>query len=115
MDDEPEKSWESWWIVENAHLCQSMPSSRILEAFLSLCFFVYQYALVYVIYAYDENKNLQIYLLLWAVVIVVVGFFKVHFISKTHCVLDNKVSYYADLLLNVLTFVQIFAATCELG
>jgi callose synthase len=35
---QPEKSWESWWNSENAHLRYSVLSSRILEVLLSLPF-----------------------------------------------------------------------------
>jgi callose synthase len=74
---QPEKSWESWWNSENAHLRYSVLSSRILEVLLSLRFFIYQYGLVYHLNISQDNKNFLVYLLSWVVIIAVIGFVKV--------------------------------------
>lgn len=73
---QPEKSWESWWNAENAHLRHSVLSSRILEVLLSLRFFIYQYGLVYHLNISQESKNFFVYLLSWAVIIAIIGFVK---------------------------------------
>uniref|UniRef100_A0A0E0JXY2 1,3-beta-glucan synthase n=1 Tax=Oryza punctata TaxID=4537 RepID=A0A0E0JXY2_ORYPU len=74
---QPEKSWESWWNAENAHLRHSVLSSRILEVLLSLRFFMYQYGLVYHLKISQDNKNFLVYLLSWVVIIAIVGLVKV--------------------------------------
>jgi callose synthase len=43
----PEKSWESWWELEQEHLKHSGTIGRLFEIILSLRFFLYQYGLVY--------------------------------------------------------------------
>ncbi|CAM0945992.1 unnamed protein product [Alopecurus aequalis] len=73
---QPEKSWESWWNAENAHLRYSVLSSRILEVLLCLRFFVYQYGLVYHLKISHDNKNFLVYVLSWVVIIAIVGLVK---------------------------------------
>ncbi|XP_010234098.1 putative callose synthase 8 isoform X4 [Brachypodium distachyon] len=73
---QPEKSWESWWNAENAHLRHSVLSSRILEVLLCLRFFIYQYGLVYHLKISHDNKNFLVYLLSWVVIIAIVGLVK---------------------------------------
>ncbi|VAI56274.1 unnamed protein product [Triticum turgidum subsp. durum] len=73
---QPEKSWESWWNAENAHLRYSVLSSRIIEVLLCLRFFVYQYGLVYHLKISHDNKNFLVYLLSWVVIISIVGLVK---------------------------------------
>ncbi|CAO2037869.1 unnamed protein product [Urochloa humidicola] len=73
---QPEKSWESWWNAENAHLRHSVLSSRILEVLLSLRFFIYQYGLVYHLNISQDNKNFLVYLLSWVVIIAIIGLVK---------------------------------------
>ncbi|KAJ8542975.1 hypothetical protein K7X08_005498 [Anisodus acutangulus] len=42
-----DKSWQSWWKDEQAHLRHAGLFSRLIEILLSLRFFLYQYGLVY--------------------------------------------------------------------
>uniref|UniRef100_A0A0E0CII4 1,3-beta-glucan synthase n=1 Tax=Oryza meridionalis TaxID=40149 RepID=A0A0E0CII4_9ORYZ len=102
---QPEKSWESWWNAENAHLRHSVLSSRILEVLLSLRFFIYQYGLVYHLKISQDNKNFLVYLLSWVVIIAIVGLVKPSFELKAPAylqayqiivqVLRPKIEYYA--------------------
>lgn len=68
---QPEKSWESWWNAEYAHLRHSGLCSRILEVIFSLRFFIYQYGLVYHLNISQENKSIVIYMLSWLVILAV--------------------------------------------
>ncbi|XP_038985106.1 putative callose synthase 8 isoform X2 [Phoenix dactylifera] len=68
---QPDKSWESWWNAEHAHLRHSGLSSRILEVLLSLRFFIYQYGLVYHLDISQDNKNFTVYVLSWLVIVAV--------------------------------------------
>ncbi|KAF8408909.1 hypothetical protein HHK36_004979 [Tetracentron sinense] len=63
-----DKSWESWWDDEQAHLRHSGLSARLFEIFLSLRFFIYQYGLVYHLDISQENKNFLVYVLSWLVI-----------------------------------------------
>lgn len=67
----PEKSWESWWNCEYAHLRHSVLGSRILEIILSLRFFIYQYGLVYHLDISQENKNIVVYIFSWSVIVAI--------------------------------------------
>lgn len=63
-----DKSWESWWNDEQAHLKHSGLIARIVEILLSLRFFIYQYGLVYHLDISQENKDFLVYLLSWLVI-----------------------------------------------
>lgn len=74
---QPDKSWESWWDAEHAHLRHSVVSSRVLEVLLSLRFFIYQYGLVYHLDISQQNKNFVVYVLSWLVIVAIVALVKV--------------------------------------
>lgn len=74
---QPDKSWESWWNSENAHLRYSGLGSKILEVVLSLRFFIYQYGLVYHLDISGDNKTFLVYLLSWVVIIAIIALVKV--------------------------------------
>lgn len=75
---QPEKSWESWWNAENAHLHNSGLWSRLIEVLLCLRFFIYQYGLVYHLDISQENKNIVVYMLSWFVILAVFLLVKVY-------------------------------------
>ena len=52
----PEKSWESWWEKEQEHLRYSGKCGIIVEIFLALRFFIYQYGLLYHLNLTKEKK-----------------------------------------------------------
>jgi callose synthase len=100
---QPEKSWESWWNAENAHLRHAVLSSRVLEVLLSLRFFIYQYGLVYHLNISQDNKNFLVYLLSWVVIIAIIGLVKVHSSSpKFHLASSNFTSLCLWLFLMLL-------------
>ncbi|KAG2676273.1 hypothetical protein I3760_12G045500 [Carya illinoinensis] len=66
-----DKSWQSWWDDEQAHLRQSGLSSRLIEILLSLRFFIYQYGLVYRLDISQQSKNFLVYVLSWVVILAV--------------------------------------------
>ncbi|KAL8135546.1 putative callose synthase 8 isoform X2 [Apium graveolens] len=71
MGIQQDKSWQSWWYDEQAHLRHSGLCSRMIEILLSLRFFLYQYGLVYHLDISGQNKNFIVYLLSWVVIIVI--------------------------------------------
>ncbi|XP_057949634.1 putative callose synthase 8 isoform X1 [Malania oleifera] len=73
-----DKSWQSWWNDEQAHLHHSRISSRLIEVLLSLRFFIYQYGLVYHLDISQENKNFLVYVLSWIVILAVFLLVKVY-------------------------------------
>ena len=75
---QPDKSWESWWDDEQAHLRRSGLGSRLIEILLSLRFFIYQYGLVYHLDISQQSKNFLVYVLSWVVILAVFLLFKVN-------------------------------------
>lgn len=63
-----DKSWESWWNDEQAHLKQSGWGARIVEIVLSLRFLIYQYGLVYHLDISQHSKDFIVYVLSWFVI-----------------------------------------------
>ncbi|KAL3651083.1 putative callose synthase 8 [Castilleja foliolosa] len=66
-----DKSWQSWWIEEQAHLLHCGITSRLIELLLSLRFFIYQYGLVYHLDISGQNKNFVVYVLSWTVIVAI--------------------------------------------
>lgn len=73
-----DKSWQSWWIDEQAHLRRSGMTSRVFEILLSVRFFLYQYGLVYHLDISQNSRNFLVYLLSWMVILAVFLIVKVN-------------------------------------
>ncbi|XP_065861638.1 putative callose synthase 8 isoform X1 [Euphorbia lathyris] len=71
-----DKSWQSWWIDEQAHLRGSGLGARIFEILLSVRFFMYQYGLVYHLDISQNSKNFLVYVLSWVVILAIFLLFK---------------------------------------
>ncbi|KAG4935648.1 hypothetical protein AAZX31_18G104000 [Glycine max] len=67
----PHKSWEFWWDEENDHLKYSNLRGKILEIILAFRFFVYQYGIVYHMDITHHNKDLLVFGLSWAALIII--------------------------------------------
>jgi callose synthase len=81
-----EKSWESWWNVEQEHLKHTSIRGRILEITLALRFFIYQYGIVYQLNISQRSKSFLVYGLSWVVLLTSLLVLKVSqsFILYTH-------------------------------
>jgi callose synthase len=55
-----DKSWESWWNLEQEHLEHTGLRGRLIEMLLSVRFFLYQYGLVYTLNISRHNKGLGV-------------------------------------------------------
>ncbi|PWA75022.1 callose synthase 5 [Artemisia annua] len=71
------KSWESWWEEEQEHLQYTGPLGRLMEVFLSLRFFFYQYGVVYQLRVSQSDKSIMIYGLSWLVILAVIVILKI--------------------------------------
>ncbi|CAL5403981.1 unnamed protein product [Camellia sinensis] len=67
----PDKSWESWWDGEQAHLKNTNIRGRVLEIILACRFFIYQYGIVYHLDIAHESKDFLVYGLSWVVMVIV--------------------------------------------
>lgn len=74
-----DKSWQSWWNDEQAHLRHAGLFSRLIEILLSLRFFLYQYGLVYHLDISNQSKNIVVYVLSWIVIAFIFLLIKVSF------------------------------------
>lgn len=68
---QPDKSWQSWWDEEQAHIQRSGLIARLIEILLSLRFFLYQYGLVYHLDISQQNRNFLVYVLSWIVLLAI--------------------------------------------
>ncbi|KAL0703394.1 hypothetical protein Bca4012_069819 [Brassica carinata] len=65
-----EKSWESWWEKELEHLKHSGVRGIVLEIFLALRFFIFQYGLVYQLSIFKgKNQSFWVYGASWFVIL----------------------------------------------
>ncbi|KAG8070458.1 hypothetical protein GUJ93_ZPchr0006g42597 [Zizania palustris] len=115
---QPEKSWESWWNAENAHLHHSVLSSRILEVLLSLRFFIYQYGLVYHLKISQDSKNFLVYVLSWIVIVAIVGLVKLvncasRRLSSKHQLVFRLIKLL--IFLSVVTSLVLLSCLCQLS
>lgn len=55
-----DKSWESWWEEEQAHLKNSGLRGQAIEVLLSARFLLYQYGLVYHLQISHKSKNISV-------------------------------------------------------
>lgn len=73
-----DKSWQSWWDEEQAHIRRSGLTARLIEVLLSLRFFLYQYGLVYHLDISQQSKNFLVYVLSWIVLLAIFLLVKVN-------------------------------------
>ncbi|KAK1258777.1 putative callose synthase 8 [Acorus gramineus] len=99
-----DKSWESWWNDEQAHLKHTSLCSRIVEILLSLRFFIYQYGLVYHLKISSEDKNIVVYILSWIVI------FAIFLLVKISLAIRAKIEDY-----RIWDFAQALAQAYDYG
>lgn len=56
-----DKSWESWWDIEQEHLKHTNLRGRVLEILLALRFLLYQYGIVYHLNIAHRNTTFLVY------------------------------------------------------
>ncbi|KAM6584955.1 hypothetical protein CsatB_011957 [Cannabis sativa] len=113
-----DKSWQSWWNDEQAHLRCSGLFSRLFEILLSLRFFLYQYGLVYHLDISQQSKNVLVYVLSWIVILAV------FLLAKTVNIGRKKLStnyqlrfrlFKAGLFITVLSTIIMLSKICQLS
>ncbi|KAL6283334.1 hypothetical protein ACE6H2_014263 [Prunus campanulata] len=113
-----DKSWQSWWIDEQAHLRRSGMASRVFEILLSVRFFLYQYGLVYHLDISQNSRNFLVYLLSWIVILAVflivkaVNLGRQQFSARYHLVFRL---FKAFLFLGVLSVILALYFVCKLS
>ncbi|KAG6607954.1 putative callose synthase 8, partial [Cucurbita argyrosperma subsp. sororia] len=113
-----DKSWQSWWDDEQAHLRHSGLVSRLIEVLLSLRFFIYQYGLVYHLDISQHSSNFLVYVLSWAVIAAIfllvkaVNLGKQQFSANYHFVFRL---FKAFLFLGVVAVIISLSVVCHLS
>ncbi|KAL3508824.1 hypothetical protein ACH5RR_028225 [Cinchona calisaya] len=107
-----DKSWQSWWNDEQAHLRYSGLGSRLIEILLSLRFFLYQYGLVYHLDISGQNKNFIVYVLSWVVIVVIFLLVKVVNLGRKYFSANYHLAF---RLFKILLFLGILATIITLS
>ncbi|GLU17718.1 hypothetical protein SLE2022_340740 [Rubroshorea leprosula] len=113
-----DKSWQSWWNDEQAHLRRSGFGARLCEIILSLRFFMYQYGLVYHLDISQQSKNFLVYVLSWVVIVAV--FLTVKAVNLGRQLFSAKYQlmfrlFKAFLFLGVIAVITTLSVICELS
>ncbi|KAI5072192.1 hypothetical protein GOP47_0012298 [Adiantum capillus-veneris] len=101
-----DKSWESWWEDEQAHLNSSGFWGQLIEVILSARFLLYQYGLVYHLHISQGSTDILVYALSWLVIIVVLGIIKVVSMGRQRFSADYQLLF---RLLKVILFIAAIA------
>ncbi|KAF9621861.1 hypothetical protein IFM89_028449 [Coptis chinensis] len=113
-----DKSWESWWNDEQAHLRHSGISARMIEILLSLRFFIYQYGMVYHLNISKDNKNFMVYVLSWLVLALIFILTKAMNVGKLLLAANYQLSFRllkALLFLGSLSIIIALSIVCDLS
>ncbi|CAH9091019.1 unnamed protein product, partial [Cuscuta epithymum] len=113
-----DKSWQSWWYDEQAHLRHSSLLSRFFEILLSLRFFIYQYGLVYHLDISGDNKNFIVYLLSWVVILLIFILVKAVRIGRRFLSVEYHLAFRffkALLFVGVIAIIITLSYVCDLS
>ncbi|KAK2441448.1 callose synthase [Trifolium repens] len=112
-----DKSWESWWDEENEHLKYSNARGKILEIILACRFFIYQYGIVYHLNIARRSKNILVFALSWAVLIIVLIVLKMVSMGRRRFSTDFQLMFRilkALLFLGFLSVMTVLFVVCAL-
>ncbi|XP_030953802.1 callose synthase 3-like isoform X2 [Quercus lobata] len=104
----PEKSWESWWEKEQEHLRYSGKCGIIVEIFLALRFFIYQYGLLYHLNLTKEKKCFLVYGVSWLVIVVILLVMKVVSVGRGRLSAQFRLFFRMIVGLSSLAFLSVF-------
>ncbi|GFQ05755.1 putative callose synthase 8 [Phtheirospermum japonicum] len=113
-----DKSWQSWWVEEQAHLLHCGITSRLIELLLSLRFFLYQYGLVYHLDISGQNKNFVVYVLSWTVIVAIFLLLKIVNVGRQYLSANHHLAFRlfkAFLFLGVLATIITLSLICHLS
>ncbi|KAL2322528.1 hypothetical protein Fmac_026907 [Flemingia macrophylla] len=113
-----DKSWESWWDEENDHLKYSNIRGKIIEIILALRFFMYQYGIVYHMDITHHNKDLLVFGLSWAVLIIILIVLKMVSMGRRRFGTDFQLMFRilkALLFLGFLSVMTVLFVVCGLS
>ncbi|KAH1154049.1 hypothetical protein AAZX31_18G102700 [Glycine max] len=112
-----DKSWESWWDEENEHLKYSNLRGKIIEIVLAFRFFMYQYGIVYHMDITHHNKDLLVFGLSWAVLVIILIVLKMVSMGRRRFGTDFQLMFRilkALLFLGFLSVMTVLFVVCGL-
>ncbi|QCD79590.1 callose synthase 7-like [Vigna unguiculata] len=112
-----DKSWESWWDEENEHMKHSNIRGKILEIILAFRFFMYQYGIVYHMDITHHHKELLVFGLSWAVLIIILIVLKMVSMGRRRFGTDFQLMFRilkALLFLGFLSVMTVLFVVCGL-
>ncbi|KAK7305003.1 hypothetical protein VNO77_42901 [Canavalia gladiata] len=112
-----DKSWESWWDEENEHLKYSNIRGKIIEIILAFRFFMYQYGIVYHMDITHHHKELLVFGLSWAVLIIILIVLKMVSMGRRRFGTDFQLMFRilkALLFLGFLSVMTVLFVVCGL-
>ncbi|WZZ66629.1 hypothetical protein YC2023_077999 [Brassica napus] len=112
-----DKSWESWWSVEQEYLKHTNIRGRILEITLALRFFIYQYGIVYQLNISQNSKSFLVYGLSWVVLLTSLLVLKMVSMGRRKFGTDFQLMFRilkALLFLGFLSVMTVLFVVCEL-
>ncbi|XP_060187946.1 putative callose synthase 8 isoform X2 [Lycium barbarum] len=113
-----DKSWQSWWNDEQAHLRHAGLFSRLIEILLSLRFFLYQYGLVYHLDISGGQKSFVVYVLSWVFIAFIFLLVKVLNIGRRFLSANHHLTFRlfkAFLFLGVVATIIALSIVCHLS
>ncbi|XP_028097416.1 callose synthase 7-like isoform X2 [Camellia sinensis] len=113
----PDKSWESWWDGEQAHLKNTNIRGRVLEIILACRFFIYQYGIVYHLDIAHESKDFLVYGLSWVVMVIVLVVLKLVSMGRRRFGTDFQLMFRilkALLFLGFISVMTVLFVVCGL-
>ncbi|XP_051151939.1 callose synthase 7 isoform X2 [Andrographis paniculata] len=111
----PDKSWESWWNVEQEHLKHTNARGRVMEILLSCRFFIYQYGIVYHLRISHGRKDILVYGLSWFVMVTVLLVLKMVSMGRRKFGTDFQLMFRILKALLFLGFVSVMTVLFVVG
>ncbi|CAA7402084.1 unnamed protein product [Spirodela intermedia] len=105
----PERSWESWWDMEQDHLRCTGIRGRVLEILLALRFLLYQYGIVYHLNIAHHSKSVVVYGLSWLVMVIVLLVLKMVSMGRRKFGIDFQLMFRILKGLLFLGFLSVMA------
>ncbi|KAK9153262.1 hypothetical protein Sjap_000742 [Stephania japonica] len=112
-----ERSWESWWNLEQDHLRHTDIRGRVIEIILALRFLIYQYGIVYHLSIAHRSKNILVYGLSWLVMATVLLVLKMVSMGRRKFGTDFQLMFRilkGLLFLGFLSVMTVLFVVCDL-
>ncbi|WOH13573.1 hypothetical protein DCAR_0833083 [Daucus carota subsp. sativus] len=108
-----EQSWERWWYEEQDHLKTTGFWGKVLEVFLDLRFFFFQYGLVYQLDISNGSRSIFVYLGSWIYAVVVLAVYCAVTYARERYAEKEHIYYRLAQLLIILVLILLIIGLLE--